>query len=212
MFINLDVTIIEIIAKDNISEEFFLLPNNDKIDYYEFEKKEIFVPKETQEGILGFYSGKIENVSLYDINYTLERDENIDLLGSPIFFKGSQFVIGINVKDKDEKNKIKNVNLIFPIAKSLKINLDVKSEIYLNGSYKGQLKTIGNLFLQRGHRREGFGKYTWKNGNCYIGQWSDDNKDGKGIYYFKDGTIYEGDFVKNIFEGKGKFTWEDGYY
>jgi hypothetical protein len=44
----------------------------------------------------------------------------------------------------------------------------------------------------------GYGKYWWKDGRRYEGQYLNDKKHGYGIYYWTDGRRYEG----NWFEGK----------
>ena len=49
-------------------------------------------------------------------------------------------------------------------------------------------------------RYEGDGKYIWKNGDYYIGQWKKGLRNGKGIGYDRDGNIkYKGDWNDDIF-------------
>ena len=50
-------------------------------------------------------------------------------------------------------------------------------------------------------KREGYGKYTYKNGNYYIGEWLNDKKKGKGIVYNKKNCIlYRGNYKDDIRE------------
>ena len=60
---------------------------------------------------------------------------------------------------------------------------------------------------------EGYGRFNWKNGFYYIGQWKKCVRSGKGAEYYPNGKIrYEGDFYNDRCEGNGKFFWEDGKY
>ena len=68
-------------------------------------------------------------------------------------------------------------------------------------------KPIGNNYVQ------GNGKYTFPNGDYYIGDLKNGLPDGKGIRYTPDGKIrYKGDFVNGCSQGIGKLIWENGEY
>ena len=43
----------------------------------------------------------------------------------------------------------------------------------------------------------------YSNGDRYEGEFSQSKKVGIGKYFFKNGTIYEGNFQNDSFEGKG---------
>ena len=47
---------------------------------------------------------------------------------------------------------------------------------------------------------------TWNNGDIYIGEWKNDNKEGDGIFLGKKGGIFEGKW-KNDKLIKIKKTW-----
>ena len=54
-------------------------------------------------------------------------------------------------------------------------------------------------------KKEGDGKYFFKDGNYYIGKFKDDQQNGKGILYNKNGKImYEGNFINGYIEGKNE--------
>ena len=55
-----------------------------------------------------------------------------------------------------------------------------------NGTYQGQLDAQD--------RKEGFGKYEWKDGSSYLGFWVGDKANGLGRLTTVDGEIYEGYF------------------
>ena len=49
---------------------------------------------------------------------------------------------------------------------------------------------------------KGEGKYIWKNGEYYKGEWKNGLKNGKGKYYNKKGNIkFEGEWVNDEFLG-----------
>ena len=50
----------------------------------------------------------------------------------------------------------------------------------------------------------------YKNGDKYIGQWKEDNREGYGIVYYSNGNKYEGEFVNDIQNGYGKYYYSNG--
>ena len=61
-----------------------------------------------------------------------------------------------------------------------------------------------------GNCENGKGKYTWKSGDVYEGDFIKGDKSGKGKYTWKNGEVYEGDFIEGARTGKGKYTWKSG--
>ena len=49
----------------------------------------------------------------------------------------------------------------------------------------------------------------WADGEKYVGNFMDGNRDGNGTYYYKSGTIYY-EIKNNIASGKGKVEYADG--
>ena len=79
-------------------------------------------------------------------------------------------------------------------------------EYYSNGNIMFEGYFINGKF-------EGNGKYIFKDGSYYIGQWKNNLRNGKGIYYHSNGNIiYEGDYVNDKREGNGKLAMEHGEY
>lgn len=82
--------------------------------------------------------------------------------------------------------------------------------------------------------KDGYGEYTYRNGDVYKGWWVGDRRDGKGSLrcggfsgsrsnndgYGNDGggsgggaKLYDGDWINDRFEGKGKMVdWEENVY
>ena len=72
---------------------------------------------------------------------------------------------------------------------------------YSNGVYVGEMTN---------DQANGYGTFTWDNGDCYEGQWTDNKQHGKGKMTWKSGVVYEGDWKDNQMTGSGKMTWENG--
>ena len=76
-------------------------------------------------------------------------------------------------------------------------------EIYSNEStFKG--------FYLAGKKK--YGKFMWKNGNFYLGDFSDDLFHGFGVYTWGGDRSYEGDWKIGKMDGKGKLKLKDGSY
>ena len=52
--------------------------------------------------------------------------------------------------------------------------------------------------------KHGKGKYYYKKGELYIGDWHQNKKHGNGQYFYKNGDIYTGEFQNNMKNGKGR--------
>ena len=113
-YMDVDLTVVEILPEDEILNEFFLRPsiyymyNFEKLD---FEKITII---HYPNGILNYSYGKIENID----HYTFSHSASIDIgsSGGPIFLKNTIKVIGIH-KSTNEDIPINYGNFIGPIYK-----------------------------------------------------------------------------------------------
>ena len=47
-------------------------------------------------------------------------------------------------------------------------------------------------------------------GETYEGNWLIDKREGKGKYTFKDGSEYDGDWENDTMTGKGLMNWSNG--
>jgi hypothetical protein len=101
------------------------------------------------------------------------------------------------------------------------------NETFLDGSsfegfYSSGQKKYGKYEWKNGSKYQGEfadntfngrGIYTWKNGKKYCGNWRGGKMDGKGIFNYPDGSFYEGEFVNGLKCGNGKYVWnKDRYY
>ena len=63
-------------------------------------------------------------------------------------------------------------------------------------NYKENIKYEGDFIEDK---YEGNGKYTFKSGEYYIGEWKNNLRHGKGKFYHKNGIIqFEGDYVNDF--------------
>jgi hypothetical protein len=49
----------------------------------------------------------------------------------------------------------------------------------------------------------GHGTFTHANGDAYVGEWVDDDRQGHGTMTWADGDVYVGEWIANEFEGDG---------
>lgn len=56
----------------------------------------------------------------------------------------------------------------------------------------------------------GIGKFTYKNGDRFIGDFQDGKPSGTGILYYKNGNRYEGEWKYDVPQGKGVMHYKDG--
>lgn len=79
--------------------------------------------------------------------------------------------------------------------------LELFSDGKLSGRYEGDMHE---------GKRQGYGVFTWVNGNRYEGEFKDNRRTGKGTFTYSDRSVYTGDFVDGMKQGKGVYTWKDG--
>ena len=199
--LKLDVTLVEIIPKDNINyQTYFLLPYNFNNDFnpHQFMIKDIEIMQYPQGGEQCFSYGK--TCGLYPDNYNIfihNCNTNFGSSGGPIFLSGDQRVIAIH---KGVYNVVKENAGIFiePIIKYLQ-NYKRNGEgieYYENG----QTKFVGE-FLNDEYNGEG--TFYYPNGDYYIGQFKNGIKNGKGYEYYSNGEVFSGLFKNGLKNGYG---------
>ena len=192
--INIDATVIEIIPKDNIEKNYFLLPLLEYMNIFnELIKKEITIIQYPLGGILSYSKGIITEINNYQLTHLASTQSGSS--GSPIFLKDSFKVIGIHKSGKKD-NSENYGDFIGPIFNYFKYKFKYKI-IFDNGDYY-----IGELINNLKH---GKGIIYYKNGNIkYDGDFIDDKYEGNGKYINKKGDYYIGEWKNNKFNGKGK--------
>jgi hypothetical protein len=93
-YFGIDATIIEILPKDNIPKDYFLLPDiNYMKKFNELIDKDIAI-LQYPEGRLGYSYGKIKEINGYEFSHLASTEAGSS--GSPIFLKNNIKVIGIH--------------------------------------------------------------------------------------------------------------------
>lgn len=78
--------------------------------------------------------------------------------------------------------------------------LTQKTEM-LDGVYEGEVQN---------NKKNGKGKFTWKDGATYNGEWKNDNINGEGTLTINADETYTGNFVNGKKSGKGVYTFANG--
>lgn len=58
--------------------------------------------------------------------------------------------------------------------------------------------------------KNGAGKYTWKDGRMYKGEFRNNKIHGMGMLRTRNGDTYIGMWADNLQNGKGKYIWKNG--
>ena len=228
-YLNIDITIIEILKKDNISSEYFLLPNTDYLNgYSQFDNKSIVITQFPKGGDLQFSEGKIKSINFYKYEFSHLASTLNGSSGSPIFLKDSIKVLGIH-KQCNTKKKENYGNFLEPVIESLKMDLKIAKKLIGNELYEGEIKD-NKIIEGRGklifHNKEyyigefknnkfnGIGVLFYENNKTkYEGQFKNGLKFGSGREYYQNNKLkYEGSFINDNYSGKGTFREKNGYY
>ena len=62
----------------------------------------------------------------------------------------------------------------------------------------------------KGDCSNGYGTYTWANGDKYVGEYKDGKYHGQGTYTYANGDKYVGEWKDDKRYGQGTFTAADG--
>ena len=181
---SLDITIIQIIEKDNIADDYFSLPDQDYLDKYDFLiSEEIAIPQFPLGGVLQMSKGEIIGINYENNKYEFSHTASTlaGSSGSPIILKGKETVIGIHKGGNisKEENYGEFIGPIINIMNSLKRN-GKGIEYYKNG----EIKYEGN-YVDDGDA----GCYHYENGDIYIGQFKNGKKNGNGCIYDKNNNL-----------------------
>lgn len=57
---------------------------------------------------------------------------------------------------------------------------------------------------------QGHGKFVFKNGQVYVGDWKNNKMEGKGVLTYPSKKEYKGSFLKGLRWGQGSLRWPDG--
>lgn len=232
---NLDITVIQMLKEDNVEKYYFMFPDSRNLTIDHLIKYPIFVPRIITTTNFTHIRSEIKTINEFEFTFS---DMPKDLIGNPIFLEDSIHVIGIVKEIKDDNTVIgvfvhPAVNILKD--KILRIREAGKYEkgkyIWINGKYYlGEFNNSNNLPNGKGvkynqdgtvlfegnfvdGRFEGIGKYYYKNGRYFIGNYKNGFREGNGIIYYPDGKVmFESNYVEDRREGPGKFVCEDGSY
>ncbi|MHC4270585.1 MAG: hypothetical protein ACYSTS_19315 [Planctomycetota bacterium] len=67
-----------------------------------------------------------------------------------------------------------------------------------------------NVQIRKGDEIHGQDTYNWPNGDKYVGEWKDGQKNGQGTYTWSNGNTYVGVWRDDKRNGHGTWTLADG--
>ena len=179
-----DISIIEIIPKDEIKDKtYFLEPNTADCD--NFIEKEIQIIQFPEGNRLSLSKGKITGkLKTYEDMFFHEASTEKGSSGSPIVLKNDDRVLGIHKGAIEGKEK--NIGIfIGDIVESLKEYKKVgKGKDYYED---GKIKYEGNF--EDDEYNDDKGKFYDENGNKYEGKFTKGKKNGEFSVYDKDGKL-----------------------
>jgi len=205
--LGIDITIIEIIEKDNIDDSFFSLPMEYDCEYQSFKGKNILVSQYPLGGEIHLSDGQI--IEIKDFIFYHDADTLHGSSGGPIILQGDDKILGIH---KGSKNNSINVGIF------IKIILEIVMQLKRNGEgieyYKnGKIKYIGNFVDDE---YDGEGQFHYENGEIYIGGFKHGKRNGSGCVFKDEDLIQEGEFINDEYiepkeiEEKGKILKKIG--
>ena len=141
---NIDAIVIEILPEDNISKEYFLIPDIKSIYNFNNLKNKEIVIIQYPKGKLSYSYGKIKEIYKDKYEFSHLANTNDGSSGSPILLKNSIQVIGIH--RGGDINKTENYGVfIGPIFDYFK-NFTIKKESWNKDIYnKKSVNTIENI-------------------------------------------------------------------
>ena len=121
-YLSIDVTLIEILSKENMKEEFFLLPNDSVTsESTKLEDIKIFIPIFYREGVMTFCEWSLKKINKYEFLHNVDTKRGLS--GSSVFLDKTTKVIGIdkyiemdkvvlydeNISENNTEDKSKNL-------------------------------------------------------------------------------------------------------
>ena len=232
---DLDITVIQMLKEDNVEKYYFMFPDCRNLTVNDLIKYPIFVPRIINTNNFNHIRSVIKTINEFEFTFA---DIPKDLVGNPIILEDSVHVIGIVKEVKDDNHAIGV--FIHPAVNILKDKIlrireagryEKGKYVWDNGKYYlGEFNNSNNLPNGKGvkynpdgtklfegnfvdGRFEGVGRYYYKNGRFFIGNYKNGFREGKGIIYYENGKVmFESNYVEDRREGPGKFVCEDGSY
>ena len=205
-YLDIDLSVVQILFKDRISTQFFLLPSIYYMSNYNKLKNENIDIIQYPNGELSFSNGKIKEINGFEFSYSASTEYGSS--GSPIFLENTDKVIGIH-KKRDPIMSLNIGNFIGPIYRYFK---DLPKYKYKSDK---QIFDTDNNVDNNSNNFQTIKKnyFIYKDGKYYIGDMKNGLPNGKGTKFYKDGNVrYNGEFIDGKKEGHGTNYYSNGNY
>ena len=207
--LKLDVTIVEILPKDNLNDSNFFQPYEELDELNEkFLGNDIRIVQFPEGGEISLSTGKI--IKFFETNsncFFHDASTKKGSSGSPIMLKGDDKVFGIHRGSNQVNNIGIFIGIIIDIIMSFKKNGKGR-EFYVNG----KIKYEGNFKDDEYEDEKAI--YYYENEDYYIGPFKNSKKNGKGKEYYKNNKLkYDGNFKEDKYDDeKAIYYYENGEY
>ena len=182
--LNIDVTLIEIIPKDQVDNFYFLTPKTN-FSLSNYIRQRIQIIQYPLGGYLSYSEGNIIGLDcdkIYYFYYNASTQPGSS--GSPIVFQGEEKVFAMH--------KGTNINRTSNVGIFIGGIIEIMKVYKKNGKYKEYYKNT-NLKYEGNFKDDEYdddnGKYIFENGDTYIGQFKNGKKHGKGLLLNKNYEI-----------------------
>ncbi len=158
----------------------------------EIEKREVKVPKVTDQRIQG-----------YRKDYQKVTSDKIQIKGQ----RKPKPVKSVEPVQPSPPAKVEAVE-----KKQEAVQIQEEKAVETPGTKESEEEKLapGYYGSVKNGKREGLGTLVLQNGDVYRGNWRNDRKSGHGIYFFADGTRYNGSWSNDAMNGQGSLLFQDG--
>ena len=139
----------------------------------------------------------------YVIGYqnTLDREEQVKFLKS----KGTDYVV------LEQLGFASTGRYLFPVIQRYPEKFKVLKHVKEPDTYIMKFDAdLGYWGEWKDDKKEGWGTYTWDNGNKFEGEWKNNTRNGKGTLYYTNGEKMEGYWEEDTLNGDVSFLSKEG--
>ena len=185
-------------------------PSTDKKDdsignFYEYTRDTIVL--DNTENDVGLIA-KTKVMKVDDKNVAYEQNDQSEK--SSVMVSSLSLEISKNSSTLKDESKPLNIVKAKTTTKNLEADKSEKESLVDEKQMPDAGKSKQNKLANIKPPKNGTHKYTYTNGDRYIGSFKDFKRNGEGTMIFANGEVYSGSWEKDKFGGYGTLTWSNG--